>query len=369
MVVLRIRGVPVSVGWSWFIILLLVFWSLADSFFPSTYPGLTLVAYLLMAAVATLLFFVSLLLHELSHTFRSQREGVRVRAITLWLLGGVSEMEEPLPTPAAEFRVVIAGPLASGALAAVFFGIAVGGRALGLPEELLGVPAYLAWINALLMAFNLVPALPLDGGRLLHALLWWRSGDRSTATIRAAVAGWVFAGLLAVAGVVSLVRADVVNGIWFLVLGWFVFAAGRREAAGARADRTLTRLRVRDVMAADPPTVTPAATIEDIARMAERRPDTSAYPVLDDGSLVGLLLLQYAGAVPIEQRARVRVADVMLRPGQLPTLHPDDPLAVAVSAVSRPPGHAVVVRDGTSELIGVLSAADLSRPVRGSSGP
>jgi Zn-dependent protease/CBS domain-containing protein len=368
MVVLRIRGVPVSVGWSWFLILLLVFWSLADSFFPATYPGLGLIAYLLMAAVATLFFFVSLLLHELSHTFRSQREGVRVRAITLWLLGGVSEMEEPLPTPAAEFRVVIAGPLASGALAVLFFGIAAGGRAVGLPEPLLGVPGYLAWINGLLMAFNLVPALPLDGGRLLHALLWWRSGDRSTATIRAAVAGWVFAGLLAVAGVVSLVRGDAVNGIWFLVLGWFVFAAGRREAAGARADRTMTRLRVRDVMAADPPTVAPTATIEEVARMVEQRPEQSAYPVIEDRVVVGLLLLQYAGAVPMDQRAQVRVADVMLRPEQVPTVHPDDPLTEAARAVSRPPGSAVVVQDGAGELIGLLSAADLSRTVGGTSG-
>ncbi len=364
MVVFRVRGVPVKIGWSWFIVLALIFWSLASSLFPSAYPGLSGPAYLLMAGIATILFFASLLLHELSHTLRSQHEGVPVRSISLWLFGGVSEMDEPLPTPAAEFRVVIAGPLASAALAVVFFGIAAGGRALAVPDAVVGVADYLARINGLLLAFNLVPALPLDGGRLLHALLWWRSGDRSTATIHAAIAGRTFAALLAAAGVISLLIGSSLSGVWFLLLGWFVYDAVRREVVAARATQALDRLRVRDLMVSDLGTVGPATTIEEFARSLGPRPTQSAYPVVDGDRLVGLLVLRSAGAVPMDQRGTVRIAEVMLPADRVPVLHPDDAMADAARVVGREPGRAVVVQGPNAEIVGLLSASDLSRALQ-----
>lgn len=363
MVVFRIRGVPVRIGWSWFVILGLIFWSLASSLFPATYPGLSGTAYLLMAAIATILFFASLLFHELSHTLRSQREGVPVRSISLWLFGGLSEMEEPLPTPAAEFRVVIAGPLASAVLAVVFFGIAAGGRALDLPVAVVGVADYLARLNALLLAFNLVPALPLDGGRLLHALLWWRSGDRSTATIHAAIAGRTFAALLAAAGVASLLSGSSLNGVWFLLLAWFVFDAVRREVLAARASLSLAGLRVRDLMASDVLTVDPAATIDDFARTLGPSPTHAAYPVVAGGSVVGLLVLRNAGAVPLDRRGSVRVAEVMLSVDRVAVLHPDDPMIDAARVLARPPGRAIVLKEPNREFVGLLSVTDLSRAV------
>ena len=361
MTLFRVRGVPVKVGWSWLVIFLLVFWSLATSLFPSTYPGLSGIAYLLMAGLATLLFFGSVLVHELSHTLRSLREGVHVREISLWLFGGVSQADEPMPGPGAEFRVVLAGPLASAALAVGFLGMTVGARVLGLSTAWVAVPEYLARLNGLLLGFNLVPALPLDGGRLLHALLWWRSGDSATATIYAATAGRVFGAVLVAIGLVSLLAGQDLGGLWFVVLGWFLLQAVRQEVLSARVTQVFTELRVRELMTTRLVTVDAAMTIEDFADFLDRGQSHPAYPVLDDGELVGLLLLRRAGAVDVGRRPFVRVADVMIGRDHVPVVHADDLIVQAAQLLSQEPGRAIVRENDTGPVVGLLSETDLSR--------
>jgi len=362
MVLFRFRGVPVKIGLSWLIIFVLIFWSLDAGQFPSSYPGHQTWVYYVMSAVATVLFFASILVHELSHTLQSQRDGVPVRDVTLWLFGGVSRAEEPLPSPGAEFRVVVAGPLASAALALLFWGIAGGGRALGVPGPVVGVPSYLAWINALLLGFNVVPALPLDGGRLLHALLWWRTRDSATSTVVAARVGQGFAALLIVIGIYLVFTMNSFNGIWFALLGWFIGAAARREAVGAQVTQAISGLRVRDLMAATPVTLSPQMTIEEFSDLLDRSTSHPVYPVVDDERLVGLLLLREAGRVPTRQRATVRVGDVMRAALGVPVVHPDDLVTDVVPYLSRDPGRAVVL-DGTdgSVVVGIISETDLSR--------
>jgi Zn-dependent protease/CBS domain-containing protein len=361
MVLFRIKGVPVKIGLSWVVIFALVFWSLAAAMFPSTYPGLSVWAYVAMAGVATLLFFASILVHELSHTLQSLREGVKVRDITLWLFGGVSRAEEPLPGPGAEFRVVAAGPLASGVLALLFWGLATGGAALGLPETWTGVPRYLAGINALLLAFNVVPALPLDGGRLLHALLWWRSGDDAGATIIAARAGQLVAVVLIAAGVfVTLTRTNL-SGIWFVLLGWFIGQAARQEAQGARVTQALRGQRVRDLMAAAPITLRPDTTLDEVAVLLQQGLSHPVYPVVDHGRFAGLLVLRRAGRVPVSQRGTTLVGDLMERADAVPVLHPEDLVVDAVPTLARAPGRAVVLAADLGQVVGILSESDLVR--------
>ena len=361
MVVFRIKGVPVKVGWSWLVIFVLVFWSLATVLFPASYPDLSGAAYLVMAAFATVLFFVSILVHELSHTLRSLREGVPVRDITLWLFGGVSRADEPLPGPGAEFRVVAAGPLASAVLAVLFLAVAEVGRALGLPGAVVGVPDYLARINGLLLAFNLVPALPLDGGRLLHALLWWRSGDSATATIHAATAGRAFAAVLVAIGLVRMLVGQDLSGLWFVFLGWFLLQAVRQEVLSARTAQAFAGLRVRDLMSSRLVTVAPGMTIEEFADFLGRWPSHPAYPVMDQGRFVGMLLLRRAGAVPGQQRGSVRIAEVMLGADDVPVVHPDDLVVDAARTLSSEPGRAVVMDALTGrQIVGLVSVTDLS---------
>ncbi len=357
----RVKGIPVGINWTWLFVFVLVFWSLAAALFPATYPGLSGGTYLVMALVATVLFFASILVHELSHTLRSLREGVHVREITLWLFGGVSRAEEPLPTPGAEFRVVAAGPLASAALALGFWGLAAATRAAGWSDGVVGVPDYLARINGLLLAFNVVPALPLDGGRILHALLWRRSGDRSAATISAAAAGRAFAWLLIAIGLLSLLSGAGVGGIWFVFMGWFLLVAVGEEVFAAHLEQAVSGLRVRDLMASDPITVAPGTSIEQLGQTVARRSPHGAYPVMEGDRLVGLLPLRRAARVPRQERAAVTVGDVMLTGDRVPVLGPNDQVLAALETLQREPGRAVVLNgEGDREVVGLLSTTDLA---------
>jgi len=371
-VVFRVRGVPIRVGWSWLLIVALVYWSLATVLFPTSYEGLATWEYLVMAGVATVLLFASLLVHELCHTLQSIREGVHVKDITLFLFGGVSQADDPIPGPGAEFRIVAAGPLASAALMVVFGAAAVSTHGAGVPDPWVGVLAYLARINGLLLAFNLVPALPLDGGRLLHALLWWRSGDGERATLRAAGVGRAFAILLIGSGMALLLLGDTVEGVWFAAIGWFLYQAVRQEVLSARATQAFTGLHVRDLMTAPPITLPPDMTIAELAEHLDALADHSAYPVVAGDRYLGTLLLSHAGSVPEVRRPGVRVVEVMTPAASLPVLHPDDEVVDAARAISASvttrgvdmPHSSVVLGGETgAEPVGVLSTADLERAI------
>jgi len=371
MVVFRVRGVPIRVGWSWLVIVALVYWSLAEVLFPTTYAGQATWVYLVMAGAATVLLFVSLLVHELCHTLQSLREGVRIKDITLFLFGGVSQADEPIPGPGAEFRIVAAGPAASAVLMVLFGVLALGADLAGLSDPWVGVLGYLARINGLLLVFNIIPALPLDGGRLLHAFLWWRTGDHERATLLAAWSGRAFAVLVIALGGLFLVLGDTVGGIWFTAIGWFLFQAVRQEVLAARATQAFTGLRVRDLMTAPPVTLSPEMTIAELGERLDALHDHSAYPVVAGGHYVGTLVLSHAGAVPESRRGSVRVVDVMTPAHLTPTLAPDDEVVDAAQTLgaSARPGADVptssVVLGGASgdEPVGVLSTADLERAI------
>ena len=357
----RVKGIPVTINWTWLFVLVLVFWSLADSLFPATYPRLSGSTYLVMALVATVLFFGSILVHELSHTLRSLREGVRVREITLWLFGGVSQAEGTLPTAGAELRVVAAGPAASGALALAFVGLTALFRAAGASDAAVGVTDYLARINGLLLAFNIVPALPLDGGRILHALLWRRTGDKAWATMAAARAGRAFAFLLIAIGLLSMLTGAGIGAIWFAFLGWFLLHAVDQEVSSARLEQAITGLRVRDLMTCDLVSVAPRTSIEEFARTVARRSPHGAYPVIDHGWLAGLLPARSAAAVRRRDRASTTVADVMLVRDRVPVVGPDDQVLASLDTLQREPGRAVVLDGaGGDEVVGILSTTDVA---------
>lgn len=357
----RVKGIPVGVNWSWLFVFVLFFASLATSLFPATYPGLSGSTYVVMAAVATLLFFGSVLVHELSHALVSLREGVRVRAITLWLFGGVTEGDE-LPDAKAELRVVGAGPASSGGLALLFLGLTALARAVDASEAVRGVCDYLARINALLAAFNLVPALPLDGGRILHAVLWRRSGDRLGATIWAARAGRAFGLLLVAIGFLTVLTGGGLGGLWFVFLGWFLYQAARQEDLSARLEYAVRRFRVRDVMVPSPVTVTPDLAVEQVGDDVWHRSPHGAYPVVDDGRLVGVLPMRALADVPRAEWPGRRVADVAVPADDVPVARPDDELTTVLDAFRAGAGRVVVLGGPTGdEVVGIVSPADVTR--------
>jgi Zn-dependent protease len=223
----RIAGIPIGVNWTWLVVFAFFVWSLASSVFPDTNPGLSTAAYAGMAIAAALLFFGSLLLHELGHALQARREGVRIDGITLWLFGGVARLRGTFPGAGAEFRIAIAGPIVTAVLAGVFVGLAV---VTHFGNVFDGVVTWLGYINLLLLVFNLLPALPLDGGRIFRSALWRLRDDFVWATRLAARVGQAFAVLMMAGGVAILVTSTVSSGLWFLLLGWFLFGAAGAEA-------------------------------------------------------------------------------------------------------------------------------------------
>ena len=363
---LRVRGIPIGVHWSWLFIFVIVVWSLATALFPSTYPGLDGSTYLVMAVVSAVAFFASVLLHELGHALRGVREGVPIQGITLWLLGGVAKLQGNPPSPRAEFRVAICGPVVTLGLAAAFGAAAVVGDRLEWPHPVQGVVDYLTRVNGLVLAFNLVPALPLDGGRVLRSWLWRRQQSFAAATRSAARAGQAFGLMLIAIGLLGLFDGSGLGGIWFAFLGWFLVQAAQSEATMAQVHQALGGTKVGDVMSGDPVVVTPDTPVGELIDRASAGRRFSSFPVVDRGDLVGLVSLRAAAAVPRSDREARRVAEVMRTVDEVPTATVDEDVVEVLPRLGGETGPAMVV-DG-ARLVGVLSASDVVRAVGAVSG-
>jgi Zn-dependent protease/CBS domain-containing protein len=353
---LTVRGIKIGINWSWLVVFGLIVWSLATVVFPDQNPGLSDPQYAGMALVAAILFFSSLLAHELGHAFQAQHEGMRIEGITLWLFGGVARFKGNFPSAGAEFRIAVAGPLVSLAIGLAASLIAWG---VDLPTVVDGVAAWLGYINLFLLAFNLLPALPLDGGRVLRSLLWKAKDDFRWATRIAANIGRGFGWLMIAGGVFMLIFTNDFGGIWLAFLGWFLLAAATAEQRSVLAREAFRDLRVRDVMTRDPVSVEAGMTLgrlmDDIV-WARRH---TTYPVVEEGRPVGLLPFRRVAAVPRASWDAHRVRDHMIPLELVPVLAADDEVVDTVSTLSDGVGRALVLEDG--RLIGLLSITDVAR--------
>jgi Zn-dependent protease len=353
----RVAGIEVGAHWTWLFIVALIAWSLADGVFPQTNPGLSSTAYVAMALVAAVLFFASLFLHELGHALQARHEGVEIDGITLWALGGVARMRGAIPSPGAELRIAAAGPAVTLVIAALCVALAA---ALPLPNGADGVVAWLGYINATLLVFNLIPAFPLDGGRILRALLWRARGDLRTATRAAAAVGKGFGILLILGGVLSATLAGALQGLWLAFIGFFLLGAADAELQMAETRTAGSGLRVADVMVADPVTVEPALSlqrfIEDVF-FAHRH---TAYPVTVDGAAVGLVSFRDALGVPRDRWHAVRVGDRMHPLGDVLVVDAGQDLESVVPLLGENELHRALVRVGGRPR-GLLSITDVSR--------
>jgi PDZ domain-containing secreted protein/Zn-dependent protease/CBS domain-containing protein len=357
--ILRVRGIPIGAHWTWLLVFAIVVWSLGTALFPATYPGLDGATYLGMAVAAAVLFFGSVLAHELGHALRALGEGQHIEGITLWLFGGVARLRGTPHSPGTEFRVAAAGPVVSAALAVLFAGAALAGDRLGWPDALQGVVDYLGRINLTLLAFNLVPALPLDGGRILRAWLWRRQASFIAATRSAARAGRAFGMVLVAVGLLELFTGVGLGGVWFVFLGWFLIQAAQAEAIMALQREVLGGRRVRDLMTPDPVTVPPDLTIAGLIERAARDRRFSTYPVVEGGRPVGVVPLRAAATVPFEERERRRVRDLMVPGREVPTVTPDQEVVDALPAFGDRGTRVMVTEDG--RLVGILSGSDVAR--------
>ncbi|MEV4758927.1 site-2 protease family protein [Micromonospora sp. NPDC049559] len=364
-----IAGVPVGVNWSVVVIFALIAGALAAGRFPNAYPGNPGWAYALSGIGAALVFFLGLLVHEVSHAVVARRNGLSVRAITLWVFGGVAEIRGRAPGPGAEARITGVGPLVSLLLGGVFAAVAAGIAAAGHRGLGFGVVAWLAAINVALAVFNVIPAAPLDGGRLLRAVLWKWRGDRTWATIAAARAGRFFGAALIVLGVLwtLFLRGVGFGGLWLVLIGWFLLSAARAEQRQAELEAVLGRVRVGEVMSPQPQTVPAGMTVAEFAdRYLADRPHT-AFPLTEHGRPAGLVTLDRVRRVPLEQRASTAVRAVACPPGELAFASPDEPVTELLPRLSEcAENRALVVTDG--QLVGIVSPSDIDRAAQGAVG-
>ena len=355
----HVHGVEIGLNWSWILILGLIVWSLADSAFPARNPGLSGGAYAAMAVVGALAFFVSLLLHELGHAVVAQREGMEIDGITLWIFGGIARFKGAFPSAGAELRIAIAGPAVSVALGVLFV---VGAKLLPLPPAIDGVAAWLGEINLVLVVFNLLPALPLDGGRVLRAALWARSGDFARATRRAGAVAEAMGRFMIALGIAVFLVFGALAGPWLALIGWFVLAAARAETAYGAMTEALGGLRVADAMVADPVTVPAESSLLDFLEGVFARTQYAAYPVTSGGRVIGILAVGDVELVSPSALGTTTVSDRMLPLARALVLDEDRDLTEAVAQLLETTlGRALVTRDG--RVAGLLSLTDARRLV------
>ncbi|MEO5373176.1 MAG: site-2 protease family protein [Alphaproteobacteria bacterium] len=354
----RLLGFEVRLDFTWVLLAVLVAWTLVVGLFPANYPDLSPQSYLWMGVAGTLGIFASLVIHEFAHSLVARRYGLPITGITLFLFGGVAEMSEEPSDPMQELRMAIAGPLASIVLATALFVLHLGATAAALPVQISGVLLYLTWINGILAVFNMIPAFPLDGGRVLRAILWRWKGNQRWATRVASRFGSAFGVLLIVLGVLSVLTGNLVSGMWWFLIGLFI-----RGAATASYSETLTRqalqgVPVRRVMKADPVTVTPDMSLDDLVNGYFYRYYYKLFPVTESGCLLGCVTSRQLKDLPREQWEHRVVRDIMAPCRGDNTVGPDDD-AVEVLAIMHRSGNSrlLVARAGVLE--GIVTLKDM----------
>jgi Zn-dependent protease len=357
----RIAGIPVGASWSALLIALLFAWSLGGELLPAQVPGLAPAAYWLAGAAGAGLFLASLLAHEIGHALVARRAGLRVRGITLWLLGGVAQLEDEPASPRDELRVAIVGPAISLALAGAFGVAAAALSVVGAPALLVVVAAWLALGNVALGVFNLLPAAPLDGGRVLRGLLWRRHGNRVRAAVTATRAGvWVGTGLVAY-GLLGAFTGWGIGTLWTALVGWFLVIAARQERELALLGGGLDRgLRAAQVMTPAPAVAPAWFTVDAFLRNYVEPWQAAALPLRGfDGHPAGVVTAAALYAVPADRRHIVRAGDVAIPMSALVLVGPDEPVADLAARLAGGRTVAVVVAGG--QLLGLITAADLAR--------
>jgi Zn-dependent protease/predicted transcriptional regulator len=360
----RIAGIRVGVNASVLVIVAIIAIGLALGRFPAVQPGLGTGVYVLAGLLAAVAFLASLLAHEMAHALVARRNGVEVDGITLWLLGGVARLKGGAASPGAEFRIAGVGPLTSVLLAVAFGGAALLARSAGGDGLPVAVLDYLAGVNGVLAVFNLIPAAPLDGGRLLRALLWRLRGDAWSSAVTAARAGRVFGFALIAFGFFQVVTGRGFGGLWLALVGLFVVNAASAEEQHARVSGRIGGLRVGRVMSSPVSVADPDLDVDRFLHEVALVQRHSTYPLVDrSGALAGLVTLNRLRSVPPEARTTTRLRDIACPVPEIPLARPDEPLVDLLPRLEGcSDGRAVVLEGG--RVVGVVSPSDIARTLQ-----
>jgi Zn-dependent protease/CBS domain-containing protein len=360
LVLFEILGFKVQVNLTWVFLALLIALSLALGFFPQLYSGLPPTTYWWMAVAAVIGLFFSIVLHELSHSLVARRFGVHMRGITLFIFGGVAEMEQEPPSPKAEFYMAIAGPIMSLLLAALFYAGAAVAASWSLPEPLQGVLSYLGLLNVVLAIFNMVPAFPMDGGRALRAGLWWWKGNLRRATRIAADIGSGFGYALIGLGILNAIGGNVVGGIWWFLLGMFLRAAAKGSFYQLEMRRMLEGEPVRRFMTRHPVTVPPGISVRELIEDYVYTDYHDLFPVTDGDRLVGYVTLRHVKEVPRDHWGMVQVSAILTPASAENTIEADEDAVKALALMQRTASSRLMVTEG-GRLVGIIALKDIMK--------
>jgi Zn-dependent protease/CBS domain-containing protein len=354
----KIAGIEISIHVSWLIIVVLLTWSLATGWFPALYPGWSTFAYWAVALLATLLLFASVLAHELAHSLVARWRGLPVNSITLFIFGGVSNIEQEPKSPGVEFQMSIVGPLTSLLIGGLSFLLLLAMQ--GGTSPLAAILGYLGLANILLGLFNLVPAFPLDGGRVLRSIVWKLSGSLRTATRAATFAGQGIAYLMILAGFWLIFGGDILDGIWLGLIGWFLLSGAQSANSQAMLETMLKGVKVGKVMNTSPVTVPANISLQKLVdEFLLPHGWRSAFVVQVD-RLAGLITLGDIRHVPRDEWGQTLVGLAMIPLEKLHVVAPQQSLnEVLPLMVARDVNQVPVVEDG--HLVGVLSREDIVR--------
>ncbi len=356
-------GIPVELNISWFIIFALVSWSLVSGYFPSAYPHLSVAAYWIMGLAAALLLFVSVLLHELGHSYVAKTRGVPIKRITLFLFGGVSQLSKESADPRTEYLIAIAGPGVSFALMVIFFIFyrIVSDASQGGPVA--PVLKYLVYVNGILGTFNLIPGFPLDGGRLLRAFIWKVTGDLQRSTYIASKVGGAIGLAFVAFGFISVFLGRFVFGLWMVLIGFFLRQAAQASYLQVVVTNTLKGVKVGDIMKAEVVTVAPDITVQDLIDNYFFRYHYDCFPVTEGGNLRGLVTLESIRHVPRERWQDTPVSEVMLKDLERLRVRPQDDAAEVLRRVVRDRCGKMPVVD-RDKVVGIITRKDIMEALR-----
>jgi len=352
----KIFGFRVSIDLSWFLIFVLIVWSLAMNVFPSYFSGLSKITYWIMGFAGAFGLFFSVILHELSHSLIAKRHGLPMTGITLFIFGGVAEMQDEPPSPRAEFYMAAAGPLTSIVIALIFLGLSFVIKDTIKPVY--GVFRYLALINGALAAFNLIPAFPLDGGRILRSAIWKSKNNLKKATYISSRIGLVFGVVISGLGFVTFLFGNFVGGVWWFLIGMFLINAARMSYQQLLMRRALEGEKISRFMERETVTVPSYTTFQDLVENFFYKFHYKMFPVVDDGKLLGCINTKQLKSVPREEWETRTVGELCYKCTGENTVSPDADAMKVLSIMNRTGiSRLMVVKD--SKLIGIITLKDL----------
>jgi Zn-dependent protease len=353
-----IFGFKVGIDLTWLFLAVLVTWSLAAGLFPVWFKGYTTATYWWMGIAGALGLFLSIVFHEFWHSLVARRYGLPMKGITLFIFGGVAEMEDEPQNAKTELLMAIAGPISSVVLGIIFLLAYWGSLQIAWPAPIGGVLLYLGWLNIVLAVFNMIPAFPLDGGRVLRSILWSAKGNLRWATRIASSIGSGMGILLIVLGLVSFISGGFIAGVWYFLIGMFIRGAAQSSYRQVLVRNALAGEPIARFMQENPVTVPPSTSIRDLVDNYFYTYHYKMFPVADDGTLAGCVTSKQIKDIPRERWSDLRVQDILAPCAIENTIAPDTDAMKALSTMNRTGNSRLMVVEG-DHLLGVITLKDM----------